>query len=81
MRYLILILAIALMCGCTSRRLADADRSAIHALVEKEGTGTVEWIRREPSGLLRVSTTKGGLYGVKKTRTGWVILEHGVWIE
>jgi hypothetical protein len=81
MRYVAFIFAVLLMCGCASRRLNDDDRAAIHALVEKENRGTVEEIRREPGGLLRVSTTKGGLYGVKKTQKGWVIIEHGVWIE
>jgi hypothetical protein len=82
MRYFGFILAVAgLMCGCATPRLSDVDRAAIQALVEKENHGSVEEIHREPSGLLRVSTTKNGLYGVQKTQRGWVIVEHGLWIE
>ena len=81
MRYLAFILALLLICSCAPRRLSDADRAAIHALVEKENHGTVQDIRREPNGLLRVWTTKNGLYGVKKAQKGWVIIENGSWME
>ena len=79
----ILVLLIA---GCSQSRLSDVDRAAIHALVGKEGEGKVEEIRREQSGMLRVSTTGTGLhggklYGIRKTQTGWVIVERGAWME
>jgi len=81
----ILVLAL-LLTACKPYRLADDDRAAIHALVEKEGQGKVYEIRREQSGQLKVWTTGtnehgGGLYAIKKTQTGWVIVGRGVWME
>ena len=78
-----ILLAALLVIGCKQNHLTDNDRAAIQAVVEQQEYlgGPIEEIYREPNGGWRVSTTKGGLYGVTKTNNEWKVIQRGVWIK